>query len=477
MKLISSLFLTAGLLLSTFSEARPARSKGVIKDYGAYVAAILAGSFDSQGFSFRAFMDPNLPSWKAIGKDIDFDLSIESCLTLHCDGYQLYDRDLSFVTGSRPARADRVELLPERESFAKRAQLFEEARESIYIMTWAVYDDETGAEFEEQMMGALARNPQLDIRIIVDGNVATMTGHGDVLRNLELRSEGRIQVMRWKTWKYRANGTHRKMIIVDKRSVIVGGTNIGNSYAHYPGAPAWRDLDMLAVGDSVGIASHNQFVEVWNAHDSRKIELQKPYMKPIEVDEEATEGIPMVVMDQHPGSTNKRAHVGVHTGVVKLLRNARSSVDIENAYLIMDPVLKKELKAALERGVRVRLFTNSKESVDMPLVSNPILKSAKQLAKWGADVYLKKGTTLHSKYLIVDQKLSMVGSFNFHPRSLRFDGENAVVIIDERFAAELTAHFEKGISEEAVHVESPSLLKIAFNLLAAFTQFFYFDFL
>ncbi|HXH76216.1 MAG TPA: phosphatidylserine/phosphatidylglycerophosphate/cardiolipin synthase family protein [Bacteriovoracaceae bacterium] len=476
MKSFFNLLFTLGLLVSPVAHSKSPISKG-IDGYGAYISAILAGSLDSAGLSFRAFMDPNLPSWKKIGKEIDFDLSLEACTNLHCDGRENYERDLSFVSGSRLARADKVSLLPNKETFEMRAKLFREARESIYIMVWSVYDDETGFEFMNQMLEALERNPEMDIRIIVDGNVATLRGHRDVLRDLEELSDGKIKIMRWKTHKYRANGTHRKSIIVDRQHVIIGGMNIGNAYANREGAPKWRDLDMLMEGHSVGVQSHNHFVEIWNSHDSRKVKETHLLMRPIEVDEEATHGLPVILMEQHPGSTNKRAQIGLHTSVVKLLRDAKDTIDIENAYIIMDPVLKKELEKALKRGVKIRVFTNSKESIDMALITNPLLKSARQIAKWGAEVYLKKGATLHSKFMVVDKKLSMVGSFNFHPRSLRFDGENAGVIIDEAFAQELTDHFEDGIENHATQLLIPSRFKIKWNFLSTLAVLFYFDFL
>jgi phosphatidylserine/phosphatidylglycerophosphate/cardiolipin synthase-like enzyme len=466
--------LTLGFSPLAFSKEKA----GIISSYGAYVAEVLAGSLDAKGLSVRAFMDPNLPTWETIGKEIDFDISIQNCFDIDCGGNGHYDRDLAFISATHNSRADRVTLLPNKKSYQTRAKLFSEARESIFIMVWSLYDDETGEEFVQQMLDAIERNPQMDVRLIVDGNVASLGGHRKLLKELETRSEGKIKVMRWKTDKYRANGTHRKMIIVDKHSVIVGGMNIGNAYANREGAPQWRDLDVLMEGDSIGLTSFNQFVSVWNSHDSKDPKQQYSLMAPVEIDEEnLTHGMPVIAMDQHPGSIKKRAHLGVHTAVVKLLRNATQAVDIENAYFILDPVLEKELKKAVKRGVRVRIFTNSRKSIDMAVITNPLLLSAKKAASWGAEVYLKKGATLHGKYLVVDNKISMIGSFNFHPRSLRFDGENAAVIIDDAFADELTTYFEDGINYQAKKIEAPAMFKIGFNLLASFTQFFYFDFL
>lgn len=187
--------------------------------------------------------------------------------------------------------------------------------------------------------------------------------------------------------------------------------------------------------------------------------------------------IPVVFVDQHPGSAVKTAYHDIHTGVVKLMRNAKESIDIENAYFIMDPIIRKELAEVIKRGVKVRLFTNSKTSVDEGLVRMSIMHSARGAVDMGAKVYLKRGfNTLHSKYMIVDKKISMVGSFNFHPRSLRFDAESVAVIFDEDLGQKLTDHFEQGILE-ADHFESPEQYEVDLDLMGILTKSFYFDFL
>ena len=66
---------------------------------------------------------------------------------------------------------------------------------------------------------------------------------------------------------------------------------------------------------------------------------------------------------------------------------------------------------ALKRGVRVTILTNSAESVDEPIVSAPIL-----------------------------------GSFNLHPRSIRYEWEIAQNVLDARFAADLDRAFQADIA-------------------------------
>ena len=59
------------------------------------------------------------------------------------------------------------------------------------------------------------------------------------------------------------------------------------------------------------------------------------------------------------------------------------TIDIENAYFLNVPGLNQLLHAALMRGVEVRILTNSKTSVDEPLLSEPIMKSLPDLVESG----------------------------------------------------------------------------------------------
>ena len=101
----------------------------------------------------------------------------------------------------------------------------------------------------------------------------------------------------------------------------------------------------------------------------------------------------------------------------------------------------------MARGVKVRIFTNSDTSVDEAAVSTPIMNSAIQMANAGAEVYLKQGDTLHSKYWVADGEMAMVSSYNDHPRSHYYEAESAMVVADRDFAQKMTAHFDQGAAE------------------------------
>lgn len=440
--------------------------------YHDVISSMVHGSLDSRGMSLENLFRPS-KSWDSIADSIDEDLKFDTCVSFDCGNYEA---DFAQAVKSRVTKADSFRLLPNKASFDLRRELMTNAKRSIYILVWGVYDDETGKEFQNLLLNALERNPSMDIRIAVDGNIANLKGR-KTLKNLTKLSKGAIKVMKWKSRKYRANGTHRKMMVIDSEHVIVGGMNIGNSYSHLAGKNNWRDLDVYIQGQQSGEIAEQEFVEVWN---NQIVEFTKLYdklgmMAKIET-LRTYEGTPVVFVDQHPGSAVKEANHNIHTGIVKLLRNAKESIDIENAYFIMDPIIKRELEAVIKRGVKVRLYTNSDKSVDEAIVSMPVMNSARDAFMMGAKVYLRQSTTLHSKYMVLDRKISVIGSFNFHPRSLRFDAENVAVIFDPGFANELTTHFEEGI-KEARYMDNHKSFKADWSLIGLLTNSFYFDFL
>jgi cardiolipin synthase len=89
------------------------------------------------------------------------------------------------------------------------------------------------------------------------------------------------------------------------------------------------------------------------------------------------------------------------------------------------------------------------------------MKALPDLLAAGAEIYLKKGDTLHSKFMVVDETFVSLGSLNLHPRSLYYDTEMAVNIIDENAAKTLRAQFDRDIAaEEAVAAKSAKDLEI-----------------
>jgi cardiolipin synthase A/B len=316
-------------------------------------------------------------------------------------------------------------------SFAKRDLMIKNAKESIHILTWAIYDDMTGKQSVDLILQQKKLKPNLKIRIIVDAQVAAAS-YGPQVKRLE---DNGIEVIRWFSTAKPFVGQHRKMIIVDNKKMVAGGLNFGDVYSHKnPQSAHWRDTDLYVEGN--GATEGNRlFSQIWNQQvTEHKMKYEK--MRLPMFSNGANENIKMGIIN-HDAVEDRQGSTIMLT-VLKAIRMAKTQIDIENAYIILFPALKIELtKAIKERDVKVRIFTNSGESVDEPVVSVPILRSVSEFADMGAEVYVKRGTTLHSKLMVIDNRYSMIMSYNLHPRSERLEGEMAIVIDNKEIATDM----------------------------------------
>lgn len=418
----------------------------------------LFGSADNAGITLTALGKKSASSWKKINKQIKKEMSHT---TVKDNSDPTYKAEFDRLTNARPTSYTNSEILVNgKASFVRRKQMIDDAQESILFMSWAIYDDYTGKLHSDWLLEKIQKNPDIKIRLLVDGQIALQDNHFMELKRLEKKSDGRIQVIRWITNRYRGNGTHRKFFIVDQKKVIFGGINVGDYYSHLnPEVPGWRDTDIYFEGD-IAQKSAELYAEIWNQQiaennfDVEALDIEK---------RSVAAGIPMSLIDHKPGDKHHKADHNILMAYAKLVSEARVSIDIQNAYFIFNPIIKHALDEALSRGVKVRIMTNSNESVDEPVVSVPVLQSARLASEMGADVFLRKGTTLHSKFMIVDNKIVILGSDNLHPRSQHFEGETMTVSFDEKLASDLTAVFEEDIrSTRVISVPQDIVVKNTF---------------
>lgn len=347
-------------------------------------------------------------------------------------------------------------------SFAERDRLIDGAKDSIHLMSWAFYDDKTGWDTANKLVEKAEQG--VDVKIMVDGQVSKRSAHDAPISFLEKNG---VEVVRWHDPDRPYDGQHRKMMIVDGKEAVTGGINIGDVYSHRYGDVKWRDTDALITGPAVSDGAR-LFAELWN----QQVEgTGRPTVDSVPPPEAASGGVRSAVVDHKPGPDGD-AHIML--SVMKAIEGATESVDIENAYFINTPGMKDVLLNALADGVKVRLLTNSAESIDEPLISMPILSSLPELIEAGAEVYLKKGDTLHSKFMVCDGIFSSVGSHNHHPRSQRFEGEMVVNSLDANLASEFSNAFEADIAA-ATRIETVEDLEIPKSPLGLLATRYFFD--
>ncbi|WP_159914355.1 phospholipase D family protein [Pantoea sp. 18069] len=158
-------------------------------------------------------------------------------------------------------------------------------------------------------------------------------------------------------------------------------------------------------------------------------------------------------------------------GLLALIRHARRDLLVVSPYFVPGDDMKQAFAAARERGVRVRVLTNSLASNDAPIAHAGYARHRKDLLAMGVQLYemrsehaglrdsLSSGSgpgasraMLHSKLLVIDGGLVAVGSMNLDMRSQLHNTEIALLIASQALGRLATENIEAGLTESAWHV-------------------------
>ncbi|HKJ21386.1 MAG TPA: phospholipase D-like domain-containing protein, partial [Woeseiaceae bacterium] len=155
--------------------------------------------------------------------------------------------------------------------------------------------------------------------------------------------------------------------------------------------------------------------------------------------------------------------VQVANELTKLFDGAESEIIIVSAYLIPTPELEGAVERALDRGVIVRILTNSigsnnhlsahsayRNHIDTLLEHGAELHEVRMEAR-DRDRYIltpvgRKTLALHAKALLIDNDMVFVGSANLDPRSLRINTEMGLLVLSEQFNAKVRSALEGDFS-------------------------------
>jgi cardiolipin synthase len=385
------------------------------------------------------------------------------------------------------------------QSWPVRLKQIEAAKKSIWIFCWAIYDDLTGNEMVDVLIEKKKKNPNIDIRIVVDGIVQSKTGYKKVGQRLIDAGVG-IEFVRWKHPKLFGFGMHRKVMIFDHgtadSAAIFGGMNMGDNYSHrnpvLPAIEYWRDTDMAVYGDVVDQAAYH-FATAWNNFVDNPGQLvsspnltnaKVPLLSPSTQNSDYMVGF----VDQDPSLKLKDSDYidPVYAVTLKMIESAKESVDISNAYYISSLPIEEALNRAANRGVKVRVHSNSDASLtaeDKPLLG-PIYSSLRKLIddnRAGTrsssfikpEVYLQKDHALHGKVLVVDKTFGWIGSYNIHPRSYRYESESVGMFYGTKVGAEVQSMIDNDLAKSDFAVATK--LDLPPNTLFDLLEFFFFE--
>lgn len=347
--------------------------------------------------------------------------------------------EMERLSGARFLAGNTARFLIDGEaSFAMKDSLIKNAKKRIYIGSYSFHDDITGFETADMLIAK--KREGVEVKVVLDHKVIYTSGTKAVKR---MKDAG-VEVLRYIDKQRTGDYWHTKLLLVDDRYAIVGGMNYSDLYSHKdPDGPKWRDTDVLYTGPAAA-ETRRIFAGIWNAEvEKKKLPLGRIGEALPGAGRPAGDARIAVLFQDPPYSSP-----AILLNIVKAVYGATRRINIENPYYVAVPAITQALLEARDRGVEVNILTNSKDSIDAEAkpMADIIIKGLLPLVPAGVNVYLKKGETLHSKFMTVDGVYCSIGSYNFHPRSERYDTEMNVGILDPVSIAGLDAEFEKDLA-------------------------------
>ncbi len=129
----------------------------------------------------------------------------------------------------------------------------------------------------------------------------------------------------------------------------------------------------------------------------------------------------------------------IANNIAALMRSAQQEVIVISPYFVPGTQGVELLRELTERGVHIRILTNSLASTDSPLVHNGYSRYRVALLRLGVELsevrpklgqhrprfhpFRGSNASLHAKALVIDQKTVFIGSLNMDARSARTNSE------------------------------------------------------
>ena len=398
------------------------------------------------------------------------------------------------------------------DAFAARILLADSATTSIDTQYYILRADLTGYLFLDRLKQAADRGVR--VRLLLDDHgtagldpeIAALAAHS----NVEVRLWNPFVLRRFKMLSYsfdffRLNRRmHNKSFTVDGRVSVLGGRNVGDEYFGTGQTPLFVDLDVVAVGKIVPPILED-FDRYWNSpsaypaeqfvadsnvvdpiaagvnrfRDTEQMAEYRDVLKDSDLLGRLISGTldlewttTMLVSDD-PGKGQAAVPKEDLLGgrLLKALGKIERRLDGVSAYFVPGAQGVKAFTALEERGVHVRILTNSLEATDVLPVHAGYSKRRESLLKGGVELFeLRRqsaasaakdklgplgssGASLHAKTFAVDGQRIFVGSFNFDPRSARLNTELGLLIDSERLAGALHQAFDDGFDGTAWQVK------------------------
>lgn len=276
----------------------------------------------------------------------------------------------------------------------------------------------------------------VEVKLLYDdiGCMATLSGdYTKRLRKMGIDAHKFNKVIPRMTVAYN-NRDHRKILVVDGQVGYTGGINLADEYInHIVRFGHWKDGGVRLEGSAVK-ALTRLFLMNWYINRGEITDFDRYHF-----DIQRVEGKGLYIPYGSGPKPIYKEQVGKAV-YQNIINQAIDYVYITTPYLIIDYDLTEDIKNAAMRGVDVRIVTPF--IPDKKLIQIVTRGAYPDLLEAGVKIYEYTPGFIHSKNVISDDELAVVGTINFDYRSLVHHYENAVLMYQTESIADIKQDFE-----------------------------------
>ncbi|WP_191831002.1 phospholipase D-like domain-containing protein [Pseudomonas fluorescens] len=259
-----------------------------------------------------------------------------------------------------------------------------------------------------------------------------------IAAGVELRWYNRL---RWRRGFRNLYRDHRKLLVVDQRWAVVGGTGVTDQF--------WVPDEAISEWHEVMVQMQGPLVADWQMLFDRqwRANLRRTAWRP-----PTHFGLPRLphVPDSGEGMgrvayADARQHRDILQSLVRALNSGQRRIWLATPYFLPTWKVRRSLRRAAANGVDVRLLLTGPRT-DHPSVRYAGHRYYPRLMRAGVKIFEYQPCFLHLKMVLVDDWVS-IGSCNFDHWNLRFNLEANVEALDPPLTAAVAASFERDFAQ------------------------------
>ena len=338
------------------------------------------------------------------------------------------------------------------------------AKKSIVLSTFDLRADENGTKILAALNHAASKG--VKIQLLIDGIYQQLfLAKSSDFQALASRENVEVGVYNPVTPAnlFKVNyRMHDKYLIVDEKMYLLGGRNSNDIFLgdHKKGINVDRDILVYDTSEGCGeslLQLEDYFQKIWNEkcvsikkektsseYTDGQQHLEELYASLVEkykdiesysAWEKDTEMANKITLIQNGTQAGRKVPQVLQT--IQYLSENADHVIIQTPYVICNGYMYDVLRE-ISNHAKLQIVLNAVEKGSNPWGCTDYLNQKKKILETGADVYeLMNDYPVHTKAVLMDNRLSIVGSYNLDMRSTYLDTELMLVIDSEKLSEQI----------------------------------------